>query len=89
MDDILDYSYPVHENLIWVFFLNPFLEKESEPNEDPCHLVAINTFVMGVPIRVNQGDVATAFDMPDDGRSDKHEGFLMRMLIPNYNALNL
>ena len=85
----LSIQYLIHENLIRVFFFNAFLEKASEPDEDPCHLVAINTFVMGVPIRVTQGDVATAFDMPDDGRSDKHEGFLMSMLIPNDNALNL
>ena len=51
--------------------------------------MAINTFVMGVPIQVTQGDIATTFDMLDKGRNDEHEGFSMSMLIPNNNALDL
>ena len=51
--------------------------------------MAINTFVMAMPIWVTQGDVATAFDMLDSGHNDEHEGFSMSMLILNDNALDL
>ena len=51
--------------------------------------MAINTYVMGVSIWVTQKDVATAFDMLDSDRNDKHEGFSMSMLIPNDNAPDL
>ena len=51
--------------------------------------MAINTFVMGVPIQVSQGDVATAFDMLNSSYSDRHEGLPMSMLIPNDNAPDL
>ena len=45
-------QYSVHENLIRVFFSSASLEQAGEPDEDPCHIVAINTFVMGVSIWV-------------------------------------
>ena len=51
--------------------------------------MAIDTFVMCVPIWVTQGDIATIFDMPDNDRSDEHERFSMSMLIPNDNASDL
>ena len=44
---------------------------------------------MGVPIRITQEDVATAFDMPDSGRNDEQERFPVSMLVPNDNALDL
>ena len=40
-------QYLVHENLLCVFFSNATLDNADE---DPCRIVAINTFVMGVPI---------------------------------------
>ena len=89
MDDILDYSYPIHENLIQVFFSNATLKQVGEPDKDSCRIVAINNFIMGVPIQVTQGDVATTFDMLDSGCNDEHEGFLVSKLIPNDNALDL
>ena len=51
--------------------------------------MAINTFVMGKPIRITQKDVATAFDMPDEGLSDEHVGYLPSMLILDDNATDL
>ena len=45
-------QHPVHENLIWVFFSNATSKEVGEKDEDPCCIVAINTFVMGVPIQV-------------------------------------
>ena len=65
-------QYTIHENLIRVFFSNAFLEQAGELDEDTCHIVAINTNVIGVPIRVIQEDIAIAFDMPDSSRSDDH-----------------
>ena len=82
-------QHPIHENLFWVFFSNATLKEACEEDEDQCRIVAINTFMMGVPIRVTQKDVAAAFDMPDKGLSDEYVGYLSTMLIPNYNALNL
>ena len=72
-----------------VFFSNATLENVDEHKEDPCHIVAINTFVMDVPIRVTQRVVAETFTMWDNGLDDEHAGFPLRMLIPNDNALNL
>ena len=46
----LTIQYHVHENLLRVFFSNATLEDADEHDEDPCHIVAINTFVMGMPI---------------------------------------
>ena len=54
-------QYPIHENLIQVFFFNTSLEQAGEPDEDSCRIMAINTYVMGVSIRVTQEDVATTF----------------------------
>ena len=51
--------------------------------------MVINTYVMGVPIWVTQKNVATSFDMSDEGLSDKHASYPTIMLIPNDNALNL
>ena len=48
--------------------------------------MAINTFVIGVPIRVTQKMVAETFDMPDRGLNYKHEGFPPRVMIPHDNA---
>ena len=45
-------QYLVHENLLWVFFSKATLKDADEHDEDLCHIVAINTFVMGVPIWV-------------------------------------
>ena len=82
-------QYPVHENHIRVFFSNASLKQAGEHDEDPCRIVSINTYVMGVPIWVTQKNVATAFDMPDSSHNDEYEGFPMSMLIPNNNALDL
>ena len=41
-------QHPIHENLLRVFFSNATLESIDEEDEDPCQIVAINTFVMGV-----------------------------------------
>ena len=60
-------QYLVHENLIRVLFSNATLEQTGQHDQDPCYIMAINAFVMGVPIRVIKGDVATAFDMTDSG----------------------
>ena len=40
-------QYLVHENLLSVFFSNATLEDIGKEAEDPCQIVAINTFVMG------------------------------------------
>ena len=45
-------QYPIHANFLCVFFSNDTLEDADEEDEDSCHIVAINTFVMGVPIRI-------------------------------------
>ena len=42
--------YLVHENLLRVFFSNAVLKDVSEDDEEPCWMVAINTFVIGVLI---------------------------------------
>ena len=89
MDAIPDHPTPVHENLIRVFFSNAILEEVGEKDEDPCCIVVINTFVMGVLIRVTQSDVVITFNIPNRGRSNEHEGFPLRKLIPNDNAPNL
>ena len=39
-------QYPVHENLLRVFFSNAILENASEEEEDTCRIVAINTFII-------------------------------------------
>ena len=66
MDILLD--HPVsHKNLLRVFFSNATLENVDEEDENLCRIVAINTFVMGVPIRVTQGVVVKTFNMPDKG----------------------
>ena len=51
-------QYPIHEKLLQVFFSNATLVDANEHDEDPCRIGAINTFVMGMPIRVTQGVVA-------------------------------
>ena len=55
-----------------MFFSNVILESAGEEDEDPCRIVAINTFMMGVPIWVTQDSVATMFDMPNEGLSNEH-----------------
>ena len=40
----------MHKNLLLVFFSNVALEDADEEVEDPCQVMDINTFVMGVPI---------------------------------------
>ena len=85
----LTIQHPVHENLIWVFFSNATLEDAGEKVEDPCRIVAINTFVMGMPIRVYQGDVAIVFKMPEKSLDDDHAIYPPTMLIFNDNALDL
>ena len=45
-------QYLLHENLIRIFFSNATQENVGEPDEDLCCIMAINTFAMGVPIRV-------------------------------------
>ena len=82
-------QYLIHENLIRVFFSNATLDDAGEEDEDPCHIMAINTFVIGVLIWVTQSDVATAFNISDRGHSDEHKGFPPSILMPNDNALNL
>ena len=42
----------IHENLVQVFFSNATLKRASEEDGNSCRIVAINTLVMGVPIRV-------------------------------------
>ena len=49
----------------------------------------INTFVMGVPIRVTKRLMVETFDMLDEGLAFEHERFSFSMVIPNDNALNL
>ena len=82
----LTVQHSIHENLIHVFFSNATLEDAGEKNEDLCRIMAINTFVMGVPIWVTQGNVATTFDMSDEGLSDEHVSYPSTMLIPNDNT---
>ena len=72
-----------------MFFSNATLEQTSEPDEDLCHIVTINIFVMGRPIRITERDVATSFNLPDRSCRTEHEGFPSSMLIPNDNALDL
>ena len=45
-------QYPVHKNLLWVFFSNATLESANEHDENLCHIITINTFVMDLPIWV-------------------------------------
>ena len=59
-------QYLVHENLLRAFFSNATLEQADEDDKDSCKVVAINTFLIGVPIKVTQGVVAQTFDMPVD-----------------------
>ena len=79
----------MHENLLRVFSSIATLENANEHDEVPCRIVVINTFVMGMPIRVTQRVVPERFNMSDIGLSDEHEGFPMSMVIPNDNALDL
>ena len=44
---------------------------------------------MGVLIRVTQEEVATTFDMSDEGLNDEHASYPFTMLIPNDNAPDL
>ena len=76
-------QYSMHENLLWVFFSNATLEDADQHDEDLCHIVAMNTFVMGVPIRVTQRVVAETVAMPGNSFGDEHIGFPLSMLIPN------
>ena len=82
-------QYPVHENLLKVFFANATLKNVGEEDEDPCRIMEINTFVMGWHIRITQYDVAMAFDMPNKGLNDKHSDYPPSMLIPNDNSSDL
>ena len=82
-------QYPVHENLLRVFFSNATLEDTDEHDEDPCRIVVINTSMMGMPILVIQEVVAKTFAMSDNDFSDEHVGFPLSMLISNDNASNL
>ena len=77
----LTVQHPIHKNLVWVFFSNAILENAGEGDDNPCRNVAINTFVMGVSIRVTQDNVATTFGMPNKGLSDKHSSYPSTMLI--------
>ena len=58
----LTIQHLVREKLIRVFFSNATLEEPREEDENPCCIMAINTFVMGVLIRVTQEEVSTTFD---------------------------
>ena len=82
-------QYLVHKNLLRVFFYNATLENVDEEDEDPCRIVVINTFMMGVPIRVTLGVVVETFNMPDKGLDFEHEGFSLSMMILHDNALDL
>ena len=72
-----------------MFFSNTTLEVAVEGSKDPCWIVAINTLVMGVPIRVTQNMVAETFNMPNEGLDSEREGFSLNMVIPHDNASNL
>ena len=76
----------MHENLLRVFFNNVVLEDADEDDEELCWTVAINTFVMGVLIRVTQAMVAKIFGMLESGPDSEHEGYLSSMIMPNDNA---
>ena len=82
-------QHPIHKNLFGVLFSNAILKNAGKKEEDSCRIVVINTFVMSMPIRITQKDVATVFDMLDEGLSDEHAGYPPSMLVPNVNALNL
>ena len=58
------------------------MESANEKDADLCRIVAINTFIMGVPIRVTQRVVVETFDMPDSDLTFKHEGLSLNMVIP-------
>ena len=85
----LTIQYSMHENLLCMFFSNVVLEDIGEKTEDMCRIVAINSFVMGMPIRVTKNMVVETFDMPDRGLNSKHEGFPHRVMIPHDNAPDL
>ena len=72
-----------------MFFSNVTLEDASEKAKDLCWIVAINTFVMGVPIQVTQKVRDKTFDMLDVGCDCKREGFPPRVMIPHDNASDL
>ena len=72
-----------------MFFSNAMLEEVSEEDEDPCRIVEINTFMMGRPNRVTEGEVATTFEMSDECFSDEHTSNPPTMIIPNENTLDL
>ena len=82
-------QYPVHENLLQVFFLKATLEDANRRDEDLCRIVVIHTFVMGVPIWVTQGVVVETFVMLDNDLGDEHVDFPQSMLIPNVNVPDL
>ena len=54
-------QYPVHENLLRVFFSKATLKDIDEHNEDLCRIVVINTFLMGVLIQVTQWAMVETF----------------------------
>ena len=78
--------YPVHENLLQIFFSNVVLENTSEESENPYRIMAINTFMMGMPIWITQGVVAQVFGLSDDGVNSEHKGYLSNMIVPNDNT---
>ena len=67
-------QYPIHENLIQILFSNFALASAAEGDKDLYRIVAINTFIMGMPIRITQRDVVETFGMLDSDYSDEHEG---------------
>ena len=82
-------QYPIHKNLLRVFFSNATLENADEHDEDPCCIVSINTFVIGVPIQLTRRVVAETFATLDNDLGDEHVGFPISMVMPNDNALDL
>ena len=46
--EYLTTRYPVHENLLRLFYNNATLEDVGEEDADLCRIMAINTFVIGV-----------------------------------------
>ena len=85
----LTVQHLIHENLVRVFFSNVTLENTSEGDEDPCHIVMINTFLVGVSIWVTQESVAMAFGIPNEGLSNEHASYPAIMLILEDNTSNL
>ena len=79
----------MHEILLRVFFSNAMHEDAGEDDKEPCWIVAINNFVMGMPIQVTQAMVAKIFEMLDSGLDSEHEGYPSSMIVPHDNAPDL